>query len=78
VRNACIAAGNWGSQAALPALETLLQELSPLLRGHAAWALAWILGEQGHATLNALLRAEHEPQVRAELMALLDQAIRFD
>ncbi len=78
VRNACIAAGNWGSQAALPALEPLLQESRPPLRGHAAWALARILGERSHNTLNALLRAEQEPQVRAELMALLGQAIRFD
>ncbi|GIL12587.1 MAG: epoxyqueuosine reductase [Chloroflexota bacterium] len=39
VRNACIAAGNWGHPDAAPALERLLAEASPLIREHAAWAL---------------------------------------
>lgn len=39
VRNACIAAGNWGHPDAAPALERLLAETSPLIREHAAWAL---------------------------------------
>lgn len=40
VRNACIAAGNWGGAAAVPLLERLLADDSALVREHAAWALA--------------------------------------
>ncbi|MEQ8672376.1 MAG: tRNA epoxyqueuosine(34) reductase QueG [Aggregatilineales bacterium] len=39
VRNACVAAGNWGDMAAIPALERLLEDESPLIRAHAAWGL---------------------------------------
>ena len=39
LRNACVAAGNWGSHDALPALETLLSDDEPLIREHAAWAI---------------------------------------
>ncbi len=42
VRNACIAAGNWGSPAALPTLERLLLDEEPLVREHAAWAISRI------------------------------------
>lgn len=44
VRNACIAAGNWGDHAALPLLETLLTDANPLVRGHAVWAVGQIAG----------------------------------
>ncbi len=39
VRNACVAAGNSGDRALIPALRPLLGEASALLRDHAAWAL---------------------------------------
>jgi epoxyqueuosine reductase len=39
VRNACIAAGNWGSAEAIAPLERLLDDPSLLVREHAAWAL---------------------------------------
>lgn len=39
VRNACIAAGNWGDRRAVPLLEKLLNDESPLVREHAKWAL---------------------------------------
>jgi len=39
VRNACIAAGNWGDPAALPALRDLMADRSPLVRDHAEWAI---------------------------------------
>ncbi|MFN2189151.1 MAG: tRNA epoxyqueuosine(34) reductase QueG, partial [Candidatus Promineifilaceae bacterium] len=42
VRNACIAAGNWGSPSAISALDLLLNDPSPIIRGHAAWALGQI------------------------------------
>ncbi len=40
VRNACVAAGNWGGAEAVPLLERLLDDESPLVREHATWALA--------------------------------------
>jgi epoxyqueuosine reductase len=39
VRNACVAAGNWGNNAAAPALTRLLDDANPLVRDHAGWAL---------------------------------------
>ncbi len=39
VRNACIAAGNWGSEEAIQPLKHLLNDASEMLREHAAWAL---------------------------------------
>ncbi len=39
VRNACVAAGNWGSDEAAPLLRRLLEDPEPLIREHAVWAL---------------------------------------
>jgi epoxyqueuosine reductase len=69
VRNACVAAGNWGSPQAIPALTRLLSDSEPLLRGHAAWALRQI---GGAVAMDALLQAyarEQDEVVRKELMA---------
>lgn len=71
VRNACVAAGNWGSHEALPALVALLDDDEALVRGHAAWALGRI---GGHGVREALERAlEREPveQVWKELTRAL-------
>ncbi len=43
LRNDCVAAGNWGSPEALPALRALLDDEEPLVREHAAWAIARII-----------------------------------
>jgi epoxyqueuosine reductase len=72
VRNACVAAGNWGSQQAVPALADLLRDPSPLVRGHAAWALSRIGGKRAHRALNGALRGEPDPQARAEMRLALD------
>jgi epoxyqueuosine reductase len=71
VRNACVAAGNWGSAAAVPLLIHLLDDDSPLVRGHAAWAFERIAGDDARAMLNA--RIDHEPdeEVKAELALLV-------
>jgi epoxyqueuosine reductase len=42
LRNVCVALGNLGDQAAVPALTARLDDPSPLVREHAAWALAEI------------------------------------
>lgn len=67
LRNACVAAGNWGSQAAVPALAALLEDPDPLLRGHAAWALHQIGGRQAKAAVAAALKRETDNTVRQEM-----------
>ena len=67
-RNACVAAGNWGSAAAVPALVALLGDAAPIVRGHAAWALRRIGGPAAHAALAAALATETDPAVRHELV----------
>lgn len=72
VRNACIAAGNWGDARVVPLLQNLLADASPLVRGHAAWGLWRCLGAASHPHLSAALQREPDPAVQAEIMALLD------
>ncbi|MCL4506573.1 MAG: DUF1730 domain-containing protein [Chloroflexi bacterium] len=45
LRNACVAAANWGSPEALAPLERLLKDEEPLIREHAAWAISHILSQ---------------------------------
>ncbi len=42
LRNVCIALGNWGNPAAIPALEQAGHDHEPLISSHAAWALAQV------------------------------------
>lgn len=67
VRNACVAAGNWGSETAVPALTHLLGDPEPILRGHAVWALQQIGGEVASTALAALKKVERDTAVRQEL-----------
>ncbi len=69
LRNACVAAGNWGSETAVPALIPLLSDPEPLLRGHAAWALRQIGGRTAETAVAHALSQETDPQVRLELAA---------
>ena len=39
LRNVCVALGNWGNNAAIPALHKALHDPEPLIRNHAAWAI---------------------------------------
>ncbi len=71
VRNACVAAGNWKSEAALPELSRLLDDPSPLIRGHAAWALGQIGGAAVTSQLSTHLSRETDDQVRAEFEFVL-------
>ncbi|MCX7939064.1 MAG: tRNA epoxyqueuosine(34) reductase QueG [Anaerolineae bacterium] len=51
LRNACVAAGNWGSPEALPYLQRLAACDEPLVREHAAWAIARIIaGESARSS----------------------------
>ncbi len=76
LRNVAVALGNWGSREAVPALMEALEDLEPLVRGHAAWALGEVLarlgipGDAGFMAAEALLarlELEEDPWVREEL-----------
>lgn len=72
VRNACIAAGNWGSPQAFTALANLLQDSSSLVRGHAAWALGQLKLPQSRAALSSRLHTENDSQVMTEIRVALE------
>jgi len=67
LRNACVAAGNWGDTAAVPALANLLTDPEPLIRGHAAWALHQIGGSLAIGAINQVSGDETNNQVRLEM-----------
>ncbi len=69
VRNACIAAGNSGLPDIAPYLVPLLNDPSPLVRGHAAWALGRL--GAGKDALRSALAGESDEAVREELMVAL-------
>ncbi|NWF69758.1 MAG: tRNA epoxyqueuosine(34) reductase QueG [Chloroflexi bacterium] len=76
LRNVCVAAGNWGHENALAPLARLLQDASPLLRGHAVWGLARLkgrgemLGAEVDKVLRTLAERETDADVRAEIAAV--------
>ena len=67
VRNVLIALGNSGEASAVPAIEQLLDDGSPLVRGAAVWALTQ-LADRGVLDRNRArhLSAEADPDVRGE------------
>lgn len=67
VRNACIAAGNSRSEMLVPPLLDLLDDVNPLVRGHAAWALGCFGGGEIEARLKAAHERDPDPDVRAEI-----------
>ena len=71
VRNACIAAGNWRGEQAIPHLIQLLYDESALVRGHAAWALWRTMELDSSKLLTDLHRREDDERVRGEVEALL-------
>jgi epoxyqueuosine reductase len=67
LRNVAVALGNEGDQGAVPALVEALSHSEPLVRGHAAWALARIGSPNALQPLRARLRIEPDPGAREEL-----------
>ena len=65
-RNAAVALGNSRDQAAVPPLVASLRDRKPLVRGHAAWALGQLGGQEAHGALEDLLRVETDAWVREE------------
>ena len=72
LRNACIAAGNWGNELAVEPLRNLLHSEWAIVRGHAAWALHQILGEHSLSILKNTQKNESDAKVNSELRYLLD------
>ena len=70
-RNACVALGNAGEAAAVPALGRALRQATPLVRGHAAWALGRIGGTAAAGLLAAAAGVETDAGARAEIAAAL-------
>ena len=77
-RNACVALGNLGDPSAVPALNDALSHISPLVRGHAAWALGQIGTVDAREALNAIRFKEVAPMVLEEIQATLSDAAGRD
>ena len=76
-RNACVALGNLGDAAAVPALAMALAGGDALVRSHAAWALGRIGGAAAESALRAAQAAEPDATVAHEIaLALSDAATR--
>lgn len=71
LRNVCVALGNLGDQAAVPALIGALQDHEPLVRGHAAWALGQLGGDAARAALLDARAGETDPNVAREVACAL-------
>jgi len=73
LRNVCVALGNVGGEADIPALARALGDTAPLVRGHAAWALGEIgrrlpsVRGKAIAAVQARLDVENDAWVREEL-----------
>jgi len=73
LRNCCVAAGNLKLRGAVPALVSCLREdASPLVRGHAAWALGEIGGRAAGAALEEALEEEPDDGCRGEIERALE------
>ena len=74
-RNVCVALGNIGDPVAVPALRRMLRPaVEEMLRGHAAWALGRIGGDQAVKILSEALQSEETPGVRDEISMALASA----
>lgn len=73
LRNVCVALGNSGDARAVPALIRALHDHEPLIRGHAAWALGRLGGEEAMAALTAAFAAEEDAWARGELENALSE-----
>ncbi len=72
LRNVCVALGNSGDKRAIPALMKALYDDEPLIRGHAAWALGRIGGNDAVQALQAAATMEEDIEVRKEIAYALE------
>jgi len=74
LRNVCVALGNLGFAAAVPALaQALVGDPDALVRAHAAWALGRIGGAQAEGVLDEAAGREADSAVREEIAMALDE-----
>ncbi|MBF8267005.1 MAG: queG [Dehalococcoidia bacterium] len=71
LRNVCVALGNMGDSRAVPYLMEALGHREPLVRGHAAWALGRIGGQEAMKSLTESLLTEVNEGVREEISLAL-------
>lgn len=72
LRNVCVALGNSGNRQAVPALIEALHDTESLIRGHAAWALGQLGGEQAIEALSTAVDTEEDTEVQKEIRCALD------
>ena len=72
-RNACIVLGNRRRPQDLPVLARALEEDDPVVRGHAAWAMAAIGGAKARRLLERHAEGESCPDVLEEIRSGLDR-----
>ena len=75
LRNALIALGNNGNQSAIPALSRALNDVEPLIRGAAAWALNRLGGSIATKLLKDRQLIETDVSVRDEIAATWSQTV---
>ena len=73
VRNVCIALGNIGDRSAVPALLEVLVNTEPLLRGHSAWALGKIGGEEAKVGLSQAVDLERDIWATEEMRLAIEE-----
>jgi epoxyqueuosine reductase len=74
LRNAVIALGNYRDEAAIPTISKVLRESpSPVVRGHAAWALAVTSGVRAKTKLLEALKRETDDDARCEIEYVLSE-----
>jgi epoxyqueuosine reductase len=78
LRNVAVALGNLRDPRAVPALAGALHEDEPLIRGHAAWALGRLGGDEARRALQAALRIEPQGEVGEEIRLALMELLEDD
>jgi epoxyqueuosine reductase len=71
LRNVAVVLGNLGDPSSVPALVGALTDIEPLVRAHAAWALAQIADGAAQAALQVAISRETDAYVRSEIQSAL-------
>ena len=72
LRNVAVALGNSKDKSAVNVLGKALNDSEPLVRGHAAWGLGQIGGDDAIQALRSRLKIEENPEIIEELEIAID------